>query len=155
FNTADANSGGASGGDGGGVYNNSTLTFINTIIANNTDASAGHEAPDCLSNFTGSGNEMSSSGPNIVQNPVGCEILGDKTAVLNADPQFATTDVADNGGNTKTIALKPGSPAIDAGDDGTCRPNDQAGTTRPIGPHCDLGALEAPLPTPPSTGTGT
>lgn len=144
YNTADANAnaGGATGGDGGGVYNESVVSFANTIIAQNKDASAGNEAPDCSNDFIGSGDRLSSVGPNIVQNPSGCEILGDAASVQNVDPSLATADVANNGGATKTIALAAGSLAIDTGDDGTCLPTDQRGVARPSGAHCDLGAFE-------------
>jgi hypothetical protein len=40
------------------------------------------------------------------------------------------------------LALLPGSPAIDAGDDLTCPPADQRGVRRPQGAHCDIGAFE-------------
>ncbi len=58
-----------------------------------------------------------------------------------------------NGGKTPTIALMPGSAAIDTGNDAVCAaavgaPNygaggvDQRGIPRPQGPHCDVGAFE-------------
>ncbi len=58
--------------------------------------------------------------------------------------------LANNGGSTKTHALVPGSPAIDAVTDGTCPPPiiDQRGVTRPQdgnrdgGLACDIGAYE-------------
>jgi hypothetical protein len=54
----------------------------------------------------------------------------------------------DNGGSTRTVALLPGSAAIDAGDDATCAAptvnnRDQRGFFRTAGPHCDIGAYEA------------
>jgi predicted outer membrane repeat protein len=53
----------------------------------------------------------------------------------------------DNGGPTLTMALAPGSPAIDAADDAICAAApvnnlDQRGATRPSGLHCDIGAVE-------------
>jgi hypothetical protein len=64
-------------------------------------------------------------------------------AVLN-------TNLANNGGFTRTHALPAGSPAIDTVSDGTCPPPaiDQRGVTRPRdgngdgGPACDTGAFE-------------
>jgi hypothetical protein len=59
----------------------------------------------------------------------------------------------DNGGFTKTHALLPGSPALEAGDDAACKPSDQRGVSRPQGLHCDIGAFEAENPataTPPT-----
>jgi hypothetical protein len=53
----------------------------------------------------------------------------------------------DNGGPTATMALGPGSAALDAGDDATCAAApvnnlDQRGEVRPKGSRCDIGALE-------------
>jgi hypothetical protein len=50
----------------------------------------------------------------------------------------------DNGGPTRTRALKPGSPALDAVPllDPGCSGTDQRGTTRPQGTGCDIGAFE-------------
>ena len=56
--------------------------------------------------------------------------------------------LADNGGPTKTLALKSTSPAIDAGNNSDCETYDQRGATRVDGPDvnstvtCDLGAYE-------------
>lgn len=55
--------------------------------------------------------------------------------------------LADNGGPTRTIALRANSPAVDAGDDQVCAPapiksHDQRGVPRPQGAHCDIGAYE-------------
>ena len=58
----------------------------------------------------------------------------------NLDPLLAP--LAENGGLTPTMALLPGSPAIDTGDDSTCPPTDQRGVTRPQGLACDIGAFE-------------
>jgi hypothetical protein len=48
-----------------------------------------------------------------------------------------------NGGATPTLALLPGSTAIDAGDDFSCLATDQRGIPRPQGLACDIGAYEA------------
>jgi hypothetical protein len=53
--------------------------------------------------------------------------------------------LADNGGPTQTMALLPGSAAIDAGDDAVCPITDQRGVARPHGAHCDVGAYEAEI----------
>jgi hypothetical protein len=57
--------------------------------------------------------------------------------------------LANNGDSTLTHALLTGSPAIDAGNAGGCTdnlgamlPTDQRGFHCPIGPHCDIGAVE-------------
>jgi hypothetical protein len=52
--------------------------------------------------------------------------------------------LADNGGPTKTLALLPGSPAINAGDSAATRDFDQRGPgyTRVVGGRIDIGAFE-------------
>jgi len=57
------------------------------------------------------------------------------------DPMLAP--LADHGGPTKTLALVPGSPAIDAAGP-SCPAIDQRGVARPAGAACDAGAYEAP-----------
>ena len=52
-----------------------------------------------------------------------------------------------NSGPTPTVSLLPGSPAIDAGDDGLLDPpfnltTDQRGLPRKFGAHVDIGAFE-------------
>jgi CSLREA domain-containing protein len=54
----------------------------------------------------------------------------------------------DNGGLTLTHALRPGSPAVNAGDNPTCAAEpvnnrDQRGIPRPKGGTCDIGAFES------------
>ncbi len=58
----------------------------------------------------------------------------------NTDPKLGP--LADNGGPTKTMALEPGSPAIDAGDSAFCPVTDQRRRVRPVGWYCDVGAYE-------------
>src|SRR5215213_2358991 len=59
----------------------------------------------------------------------------------STDPRLDS--LADNGGETETVALLADSLAIDAGDNRTCTPTDQRGVTRPQGDACDIGAFEA------------
>jgi hypothetical protein len=79
------------------------------------------------------------------------------TGNLDADPLLGPPQF--NGrGLTETMALLPGSPAIDAGDEATCPSTDQRGVTRPQGSHCDMGAYEYEFPvspTPTLTNTPT
>ncbi len=58
----------------------------------------------------------------------------------NTDPSLGP--LADNGGPTLTMALLPGSPAIDAGDTAAAPLTDQRGFPRPVGPVADIGAYE-------------
>ena len=59
---------------------------------------------------------------------------------LTGDPLLEA--LAENGGTNMTMALLPGSPAIDAGDDANCPATDQRDVARPQGVHCDIGAYE-------------
>ena len=61
-----------------------------------------------------------------------------------ADP-LLDTSLANNGGPTQTLALLPGSPALNAGNAQTCPDTDQRGETRPQGAGCDIGAYEAKI----------
>jgi hypothetical protein len=58
----------------------------------------------------------------------------------NTDPNIGP--VADNGGPTLTMALLPGSPAIDAGNPSLAPGTDQRGFPRPAGLAPDIGAFE-------------
>ena len=78
-----------------------------------------------------------------------------KLALASTDAQLDPAGPADNGGPTDTIALLPGSPAIDLVpvSSGLCPATDQRrGVTRPVDGDdngtaaCDTGAYEAPRP---------
>ncbi|MBV9926934.1 MAG: hypothetical protein JOZ96_18090 [Acidobacteria bacterium] len=101
-------------GTGGGIrVGPGAATLENTIIANNTAANGTGDAtgapvpgPDVDGNVT-------SNGHNLVGNATeatGFTGTGDLTGV---NPSLMA--LADNGGPTQTMALSPGSPAIDAG----------------------------------------
>ena len=127
---------------GAGVKNEGgTVTVVNTIIGNNLSG-------DCKSDgVTSLGHNIDSDGTCGLSGP------GDKSGV---DPRLGR--LADNGGPTKTHALLPDSPAIDAGDDGSARATDQRGVVRPQGSATDIGAYETPFTarrTPTSTRTPT
>ena len=115
--------------DGGGIYNIGTLNYQNTIIANSISSG------DCVSNGT-----IGVNNHNLVEDG-GC------SSAFTGDPLLDS--LTDNGGDTQTHALQPGSPAIDKGDDATCLSTDQRGVPRPQGAHCDIGAYEYVLDTTP------
>jgi hypothetical protein len=106
------------------------VTFRNTIVADSCSGSAtviadAHnlESPGDTCGFSGS----------------------DLTGV---DPLLGP--LADNGGPTETMALLPGSPAINGGHPAApgsggdaCESGDQRGVARPIGTRCDVGAYES------------
>jgi hypothetical protein len=68
-------------------------------------------------------------------------------APAESDVEIELEGLADNGGSTKTHALKPESPAIDFGVDADCPATDQRGVARMDVPAvgigiCDSGAFE-------------
>ena len=121
---------------GGGIYGNPTGTtnLYNTIIANSTAGG------DCAGTVNADTYNMDTDGT--------CGSATQKTpAELNLD------FLEYNGGPTPTVALLPGSHAIDAGDDAVCAaavgsPSygagglDQRGVARPQMNHCDVGSYE-------------
>jgi len=60
--------------------------------------------------------------------------------LIGVDPMVGP--LANNGGPTLTMALLPGSPAIDAADPAAAPATDQRGVPRPVGPAPDIGAFE-------------
>ena len=100
-----------------------------------------HDPPirdDCYAELSA----LHSLGHNLVEAGGGvCQIAGTITGnIYNQDPLLGP--LQDNGGSTLTMALLPGSPAIDSGDDAGCPSTDQRRFRRPMGAHCDIGAME-------------
>lgn len=107
------------------------LTFNNSIIHDN-----GAPGGECSGPFfNGSGTWSSIGGLLTGTDDASCP------ADIRATPLLGP--LADNGGPTMTRALLSGSPAIDAGNAGTCSAIDQRGTPRSgQGAGCDIGAFE-------------
>ncbi|MCP4542039.1 MAG: DUF11 domain-containing protein, partial [Chloroflexi bacterium] len=121
------------GADGGAIYNyqssgTASLTLVNSILAD----TQGDSSNDCRNN--GGTVNAPSANKNLIENNGGCG-----SPVSGADPKLA--DLGDYGGDTQTMPLLPGSPALDAGDDATCQTNDQRGQARFS--TCDIGAFES------------
>jgi len=145
-----------------GFFSNASDRIRSTIIAGNQDFNDPLQA-DC-------GGPATSLGHNLLGLVRGCSgvvdgVNGDVTGVdwslvlENASSPYGGSHVilADNGGPTPTVALLPGSPAVDAipasaclDADGNPLLTDQRGVARPQGPACDIGAFELSLP----RGTG-
>jgi hypothetical protein len=124
-------------GEGGGVYVRGHLDYVNTIIAGNAGRGG-----NCVVGGPGDYRGMGSVGTNS-NNLVGG---GSCDPAYSDDPMLGP--LADNGGDTWTHALLPGSPAIDAISAISCTlPIDQRGMPRPVvqaspDTPCDLGAFE-------------
>jgi hypothetical protein len=121
-------------GVSGGIVALGPVVISNSIVSHNDIA-------DC--SIEGSGS-ITSEGNNIESGTdCGFTSSGD---MQNTDPMLDV--LADNNGLTWTMALLPGSPAIDAAGDQACADptvdgTDQRGIPRPIGSSCDIGAFEA------------
>jgi hypothetical protein len=135
-------------GSGGGVvfYSSSRsvqgllyggLFFLwNNIIANNGADECGYRGNLNKLSVAGSGNLVLDNGncPGVaVTTDPQLQALALNPAGLVALP----SDII-----TPTMALPPGSSAINAGDDAHCLTEDQRGVPRPQGAHCDIGAYE-------------
>ena len=153
----------APGGSGGGVFHLGdhvneppvpTLTMRDTIVANSAGVGPnGGPVSDYRSQSRSS--LMSEVGAtNLIENGDHGGAIG---TTVTSDPKLGPAQ--DNGGPTPTLALQPGSPAIDAaGPD--CPATDQRGVARPqdgdgdgTGP-CDIGAFEVDN-TPPTASVTT
>jgi hypothetical protein len=98
--------------------------FFNTLLSGNTPT-------NCIGTITDAGHNLSSD--------ASCAFTGSRS-MTNTDPKLGP--LADNGGPTLTMALLPGSPAIDAGSAVHAPATDQRGIVRPQGPGVDIGAFE-------------
>ena len=126
---------------GGGLYGSANLA--NTILAANTAGTA----PDVQGTIT-------SLDYNLIQNAAGATLLGATDHVIvGSDPLLGP--LQDNGGPMPTMALLPGSPALDQGKSFGL-PTDQRGAPRLFdfasianagdGDGSDIGAFELSLP---------
>lgn len=145
-NFADADGNGD--GTGGGIHVASgDFQVANTIIADNLNTEPSlWKADDCSG-------AVDSLGYNLVRNTKNCSI-GAANNLLGVAPQLEVFGAY--GGSTKTIKLKPNSPAIDAGNPSKCKnisgqagpKQDQRGYARIADGNrdntvrCDIGAYE-------------
>lgn len=153
FNFANQYYGGAYAHDTAAVYN-STIAF-NT--ANQPSRAVGLRAGSLYAESSIVANNTYLVGGNAFELDIrsadghisGHDNLIIATDVTSVPPDTLTScarlaGLFDNGGETRTIALLPGSPAIDSGDDPFNLGTDQRGTgfDRIVGPHADIGAYE-------------
>ncbi len=134
-------------GDGGGLFvvSGAPLHLRNSLLTGDVDRTvSGAVLPDCAGTIL-------SQDYNLIEqdhSPSGCNVIGaifhDRHGTF---PGVLDNMPKDNGGNTPTIALPPGSVAINGGDPTGCKDEngdpltiDQRGFPR-VGP-CDIGAYE-------------
>jgi hypothetical protein len=125
---------------GGGSFAGSLCTasmLRNCLIALNDSADGGGDLYGC---FTSQGHNLVSIGG--LTNATG-DLIGTPSAPI--DPLLGPLSA--NGGHTHTHLLRPGSPALDAGDD-SLTGVDQRGRLRHSGAHVDIGAYEFNVPGP-------
>jgi len=155
---------------GGGIYNSGSLSLADVTIADNAAYYGGSLAiaGDPKAQATSTGTIFSNTpdvgvlardgfGESGVENIViaaggvfrslGHNLFSDApdaptgpTDLIDVDPMLGP--LADNGGPTPTMALLPGSPALDAGGDVAGVAVDQRGVPRPQGDSPDVGAFE-------------
>jgi hypothetical protein len=140
--TLSQNDGGTAVG-GGGIYNAAALTIGNTIVAKNV---AGTGLPQDVSGVA------TSQGYNLIGDGSGSSgfgVAGDQVGSANSPIDPFLGPLQDNGGPTPTMALLPGSPAIDAGSDALAVDQngiplgfDQRGFQRVANGTVDIGAFE-------------
>jgi hypothetical protein len=141
-NSASAGCGGSGGPDG--PPPNFPWGFGAT--GSNGIAAGGVAATGCvaISTLMASNTPLNFMGTNLnarfsLSSDASCGFTGEG-CTNNTDPKLGP--LADNGGPTLTMALLPGSPAIDAGYPLHAPATDQRGVVRPQGPGVDIGAFE-------------
>ena len=127
---------------GGGIQvgNGGTMTIGNTIVAGN-NAPNGPDAYQVTGVFVSAGNNLIGD-TNGSSGWASSDLTGTIAAPLN--PLLAP--LGEYGGPTQTMALLPGSPAIDAGDNALIPASvttDQRGSDRVVNGTVDIGAFES------------
>jgi hypothetical protein len=155
--------GGSASGGGLSIVSGSTITLTNTLIAQDTLTAGTPGAAGIGRGTSGTGSAGSASGPDVSGSVTSSDhdLVGDGTGSnlsdgVNGDQVGASASpinpllgpLQDNGGPAPTMALLPGSPALDAGD-GTVPglpTTDQRGFARLSGAAVDIGAFEVQDP---------
>jgi hypothetical protein len=163
--TGNTAGGGLGGGRGGGIYNyGGGVTTDNSTVTGNTSSYRG--IGDNIYNYNGGTvalqNSIVANGTNGncagIMTSKGYNLSSDNTCNFSGPGDLNSRDpllgpLQNNGGPTQTMALLPGSPAIDGGNPSGCTDGqghllttDQRGMPRPdkedsVG--CDIGAYES------------
>ena len=165
--------GNSAGGSGGGAYNAGTLTLTNATLTGNSASAGGGvftrtAASTELDDSIVGGNTLAngatpsdlaggpaSGGHNLIGPGGSGGLVGgvDGNIVVATAADLHLGSLANNSGPTQTVALLPGSPAIDAGDEslalgpsGVPLTADQRGAPRVANGTVDIGAFEVVAP---------
>jgi len=132
---------GGNGGDGfGGVDGTCNLTNC-TLAWNQGFPGLGGDGGQGSSGLGRSGTNGAAWGGTAC-GPMVNTLIAWNTPPGESFPDPKLGPLADNGGPTLTMALLPGSPAIDAGNTSLAPTTDQRGFPRPAGLAADMGAFE-------------
>jgi len=126
-------------GTGAGLYVGGTVAFANSIVARNTAFESNSLPPGTPGNPGVEDNcsDPGTDGGNNIEGATDCGLTGPSSR-QSTDPRLGA--LANNGGQTDTMALLAGSRAINRGAD--CQATDQRGVFRSLGGRCDIGAYE-------------
>jgi hypothetical protein len=138
FTTVAFNSAATAGGDLFASNTGATISAGDSIVADG-QAPSGGDCNDNADGFTSNGFNVTDGVQPDVGAGCGFEGGGDVLADARLGP------LQNNGGQTDTVALAAGSPAIGlvSGNEGGCTEADQLGHARSGGTVCDAGALES------------
>jgi CSLREA domain-containing protein len=141
----------SSSGSGGGVLATAPAQLFNTVVAGNFRGPAPGTTANDIGGTVDAGsafNLIGTGGSGGLSNGSG----GNQVGVSNP----GLGGLASNGGPTQTVALLPGSPAIDRGGNAnvTAGETDQRGFTRIVNGTVDIGAFEVQLTTTPPADQG-
>jgi uncharacterized repeat protein (TIGR01451 family) len=146
--------------NGGALGNGGNMTVTNSTIAANTAISAAGIANDpywvaaatllrntLVASQTAGANCAFTTGTLTADGFNMADDASCASATQKTTAQIVLQALANNGGDTATMALGAGSAALEAGDDAVCAATpinnvDQRGVMRPQVLHCDVGAFE-------------
>lgn len=148
-------------GAGGGIYSTGSISFSHVTVSGNT-AKGGDPGGQSEGGGIWVAGTVSLAGANFLNSILAYNVGGNRFGPLNdaghnicsdsscgsGPGSFGNTDpkldsLGDYGGPTLTMALLPGSPALDTGDSAQSLATDQRGVSRPVGTAPDIGAFES------------
>jgi CSLREA domain-containing protein/uncharacterized repeat protein (TIGR01451 family) len=165
----------SSGSIGGGIDNRGSLTVIHSTLSGNSAVDLGSAIRNATTGASvtlrntivvGSAAKANCGGPigdggYNIDSGTSCGLSQANNSKPSTNPQLDPAGLQLNSGTTKTIALLPSSPAVNAVPQASCTDQnnaalaaDQRGAARPYGPACDIGAFELqqdPPPPPPAS----